>query len=52
MVKDGNNRVIITLTPRMNAKLQYLCDELGLKKTAVLNLALDTYHQIIKKGKE
>lgn len=51
MVKKGNTRVIITLGPKNTAKLKYICEEVGLKKTAVLNMALDVYYDILRKDK-
>lgn len=52
MVKDGNTRITVTLTPKSRAKLQYICDECGLRFTSVVNLAIETYYSILKKGKD
>lgn len=46
MVKKGNGRVSIVLTPGDIVKLEYLCEKLDLKPTQIYRLALSTYYKI------
>lgn len=51
MVKEGNKRVIATVSANNYAKLVYIKDKLGLKDTGVINLAIDYYYDLLRRNK-
>lgn len=51
MVKAGNTRVIATLTPKTQINLVYLEDKTGLSKSVLIQLAINTYADIVRKDK-
>ena len=51
MVKDGNTRVIATLTPKAQINLAYLEEQTDLKKSTLIQLAINYYADLIRKEK-
>lgn len=52
MVKPENNRVIVTLGPRPQINLVYLEETTGLKKSAIVALAINYYADLLRKEKK
>ena len=52
MVKDGNMRVIATISPRVQVNLAYLEEQTGLKKSSIISLALNNYADLLRKEKK
>lgn len=52
MVKNGNSRVIATLTPKAQANLDYIIQETGLNKTNAIVLSLNNYSELLRKEKK
>ena len=51
MVKEGNCRVIATLSPRTQANLIYIIEQFGLKNSSAISLAINNYAEIVRKEK-
>ena len=45
MVKQGNKRVMVTLTPSTQQMLKEIGDKFGLNESAVLNMLIGLFHQ-------
>ena len=51
MVKPENCRVIVTLGPRPQINLCYLEEQTGLKKSAIIAMAINYYAELLRKEK-
>ena len=51
MVKPENNRVIVTLGLRPQINLTYLEKQTGLKKSAIISLAINYFAELLRKEK-
>lgn len=51
MVKEGNTRVIATLTPKAQINLSYLEERTDLSKSTLIQLAINYYADLIRKEK-
>lgn len=45
MVKDGNKRVMVTLTPSTQEMLYEIGEKFGLNDSAVINMLIGLFHQ-------
>jgi hypothetical protein len=51
MVKPGNKRFHVTLTANNVAKIEYIKEKLGVKDSSLFNLAIDYYHELLRRNK-